>query len=160
MKPYYEDDFVTLYHGECLEITDWLEADVLVTDPPYGIGWDRSAGTGIGKKAHLGIANDDTTEARDNALSLWGAGPALVFGSMRASRRDHRHTAALVQQLGTSIFARRLARPDTDAERSCQNIAPFRLWLQRLRDTDRPPSHEAARRYGAADRSDPRHDGC
>lgn len=36
MKPYYEDDYVTLYHGDCREFHP--QADCVVTDPPYGVG--------------------------------------------------------------------------------------------------------------------------
>lgn len=85
MTPYYQDDSVTLYHGDCLEITEWLEADVLVTDPPYGVafssGWDNQF-------RKLTIANDTDLLARDTVLGFWGSRPALVFGSWKMPRPD------------------------------------------------------------------------
>ena len=36
MKPYYQDDYCTIYHGDCREILSRLEpADHVITDPPY-----------------------------------------------------------------------------------------------------------------------------
>ena len=40
MKPYYEHAGITIYHGDCREILPTVKADVLVTDPPYGIALD------------------------------------------------------------------------------------------------------------------------
>ena len=37
MRPYYQDDYVTIYHGDCQEILSQLDpVDLILTDPPYG----------------------------------------------------------------------------------------------------------------------------
>lgn len=77
-KPYYEDECVTLYHGDCREVTDWLTADVLVTDPPYGQDY-RSNFAGAASKLARSIANDADTSVRDSMLALWGDKPRIVF---------------------------------------------------------------------------------
>jgi putative FmdB family regulatory protein len=83
---YYQDDLVTLYHGDCLEFTDWLNADVLVTDPPYGVDWrgfDNRTDEGFVRSKRTGIANDKDEIIRDAVLKLWQNKPAIVFGSWR-----------------------------------------------------------------------------
>lgn len=105
VEPFYQDDLVTLYHGDCLSeelLAIWTSADVLITDPPYGSnrGQDgRNAKGGYGRRQNNAgtgtrrpeiepgdgfvIAGDDTTEVRDAALAAWGPRPAMVFGSPR-----------------------------------------------------------------------------
>ena len=82
--PYYQDDLVTLFHGDCLEETAWLGADVLVTDPPYGMGYYLHSRAG--KNTALEIVGDNDTTSRDRMLSVWGNKPAMVFGSWRNER--------------------------------------------------------------------------
>jgi site-specific DNA-methyltransferase (adenine-specific) len=85
-EPYYSDELVTLYLGDCREVTEWLAADVLVTDPPYGRGWKQGAGSGnlrtsaAGRYTHRGIAGDEDTTLRDAALAMWGDRLAICFG--------------------------------------------------------------------------------
>ena len=40
-KPYYERDGITIYHGDSREIAP--VADVCVTDPPYGVGFEYAS---------------------------------------------------------------------------------------------------------------------
>ena len=57
MKPYYEDaaSGIVIYHGDCRELLPELKADVVVTDPPYGIAlgaaFVRRAGREVGNGA-------------------------------------------------------------------------------------------------------------
>jgi site-specific DNA-methyltransferase (adenine-specific) len=81
VQPYYQDDKITLYHGDCIEIDDWLAADVLVTDPPYGMAFVSSRTT-----QKRPVANDHNADVRDSALRLWGAKPAAVFGTWRVDK--------------------------------------------------------------------------
>jgi DNA modification methylase len=40
MTPYYDDGTCVIYHGDCRELLPRVSADVVLTDPPYGIGLD------------------------------------------------------------------------------------------------------------------------
>src|SRR5207253_3204649 len=79
----YEDEFVRLFHGDCREITDWLTADVLVSDVPYGIDYRSNQRRNTLAPS---IEGDRDTTARDTALTMWGDKPALIFGTWRTPR--------------------------------------------------------------------------
>lgn len=84
MSLYYQDEHVALYHGDCLkEHREWLEADVLVSDVPYGVDYNSGARRDTLARS---IAGDKGTGARDDALSAFSGKPALIFGTWRIPR--------------------------------------------------------------------------
>jgi site-specific DNA-methyltransferase (adenine-specific) len=84
VKPYYEHAGITIYHADCRDVLPLLPpVDLVLTDPPYGIGWSRGAGTG-GAKSHDGIQGDEDTSARDAVLAWFSNTPGIVFGSFYA----------------------------------------------------------------------------
>lgn len=56
MTPYYQDDSVVIYHGDAREVLPTLgHFDLLLTDPPYGIGRDGqtpTTGNHGGRRGH------------------------------------------------------------------------------------------------------------
>ena len=111
MSLYYSDNYIKLYLGDCREQLAWLDCDVLVTDPPYGIEWThnsldwdkskRNDATARHKQLGGDIANDHDTSARDNVLTLWGdSRAAVVFGTWRKDRPANTQHRLIWQKLG------------------------------------------------------------
>lgn len=77
MTPYYQDDAVTIYHGDCYEIIPLLpKADLMLTDPPYGMNRANS-GHKVIQRLGAVIGDDKPFDPRpfliaDNHI-FWGA---------------------------------------------------------------------------------------
>jgi site-specific DNA-methyltransferase (adenine-specific) len=73
MKPYYQDQWATIYHGDCREIMPALpKVDLVLTDPPYGLNyndgdlansWESAFGGDVSRSAPRPIANDGEADA-------------------------------------------------------------------------------------------------
>lgn len=112
MRPYYERSGVTIYHGDCREVLPVIApVDLLLTDPPYGIGfaaeptkWRRRAGA-------LAEAWDDQPVAQDLlALAIGLARQAIVWGGNHYSLPPSRCWLAWVKpdappSMGNAEFA-------------------------------------------------------
>lgn len=100
MKPYFEKDGITIYHGDCREILPHVQADVMVTDPPYGISyevnWNRSV------ERPRSIAGDDSTASRDEVLASIGDMPAIVFGSWKSTRPKKTKMVLVWEKMGSA----------------------------------------------------------
>lgn len=85
MNPYYDRGGITIYHGDCREILPSLgRFDLLLTDPPYGIGEDGGrfrdrAGGGHRVLPRLGRDNETPTAA-DFAAALAASSAATIWG--------------------------------------------------------------------------------
>lgn len=104
MKPYYQDDYVTLYHGDCREVLRGLAFDglwAIVTDPPYGI--QHSSNHGASWQGEQ-ISGDEDTTLRDEVLERYTPMymPAVVFGTWRA-QRPHFTRAVLIWDKGPAF---------------------------------------------------------
>ena len=152
-KPYYEQDGIVIYHGDCRDLMDVLCGDLLVTDPPYGIKWDRGLNSARWSKPQDGIAGDDDTSARDELLTFWLPRPAIVFGSDLAPKPElTRHTLYWQKPADAGVYGSYLGfRRDVELIFLCGDL-PRRVpeWSSVLRSAIRSignPSSPAGK-YG------------
>lgn len=83
MRPYYEENGITIYHGDCREILPSLsKVDLVLTDPPYGINYKPQRSQGNCKKwqsqrpfgsvVNDGLPFDPALLLGYSRLILWG----------------------------------------------------------------------------------------
>lgn len=67
MTPYYSENGITIYHGDCRDVMPFLpRVDLVLTDPPYGGmvgGYPYPDGGGVAKMRNASISLGDTWSA-------------------------------------------------------------------------------------------------
>lgn len=74
MTPLFTDDFVTIYHGDCLAVMADMPAgsvDAIVTDPPYGLSF-MGRGTTLKAARAEGHKSIGIDMERDHCEIAWG----------------------------------------------------------------------------------------
>jgi site-specific DNA-methyltransferase (adenine-specific) len=95
VTPYYERGGIQIFHGDCREVLPSITADVLVTDPPYGVNLGNHGGANEGRAGHVLVKRgyssyDDTPENFDlivapairQALAMTTRGLVFCAGHM------------------------------------------------------------------------------
>lgn len=84
IKPYYEHERITIYHGDCREILPQLpKVDLVLTDPPYGLSF-------MGKEWDHGVPSFKFWEIIKTACK-----PGAMLMSFGGTRTHHRLTCAI-----------------------------------------------------------------
>ena len=82
MKPYYEHAGITIYHGDCRFVAPELPRfDLMLTDPPYGLGNRMTGGTWGAAKKYEDMRNWDVAPSGEDILWLaTNAATSVVWG--------------------------------------------------------------------------------
>lgn len=106
MKPYYQDDFVTLYHGDCLLVMPTLPAssvDMVLCDLPYGTtscAWDTVIPFDALWREYRRIA-------KTNAAIILMAGQPFAAALTMSNISSFRYEWIWTKNMGTGVaFAR------------------------------------------------------
>lgn len=157
---YYQDQQVSLYWGNCLLGDEWLSADVLLTDPPYGrdatqrvIANKGGLRRSIPSRARRPIAGDSDTAVRDGILAAWGnARRALLFGDSRVERPAGTKAVWFYKKPGDSGFRGALRGVRRDVE-DIYVLGPWPTGLGRRSSLFTTATSSVGGQYGLSKRS-------
>ena len=109
IKPYYDQDGVTIYNADCREVLPQLEkVDLVLTDPPYGIALSS------GRKGRHGdcmVLGDEDVSLRNQVLRLARWNAAYVFGSPKIPKPFFDIRATLIWDKGEHVGMGNLQLP-------------------------------------------------
>lgn len=92
MTPYYSENGITIYHGDCWDVLPLLSdcADMMATDPPYGVNWQGKTRRNSATMFEVLKGDDgsiDVVDALGLALKrVKRCGHVYIFGKFDLSR--------------------------------------------------------------------------
>lgn len=107
MTPYYDEDGITIYHGDCREILPPLEVDAILTDPPYGMDYQHGARLGGRRLGSDGQRIEGDQEPFDPCHIIEGGCPTIMWGGNHYADR-------LPPSRGWLVWDKRHGRPSND----------------------------------------------
>ena len=157
MKAYYQDEYATLYHGDCREILPQLDkVDLVLTDPPYGGGlsvdyadrfkikagkwWNKS--DRAGQHRHTSIVGDDQPFEPSALLAISSKHKIFWGGNWYASRLPDSGGWWIWDKRGGTRDVSSANWPMSEAELAWTDIGKgvrvFRhTWFGLIRDSER-----------------------
>lgn len=134
MKPYYQDKWATIYHGDCREILRGLSdasIDFILTDPPYGLS-GQQADKAITVKGHAPFRRHfgewdmawNPKPLLNEASRLLRAGGALVAFCGSTGIAEYLDTPLQDKKLGVWVKT----NPPPRVRPGYQNATEFWVW--------------------------------
>lgn len=105
--PYYADDLVTLYHGDCRSLLPLLTFDTIVSDPPYGMDYQHGARKNGVRLGHDRQRIEGDAEPFDPIHILTLGKPTILWGGNHFADK-------LPASRGWLIWDKRDGRPSND----------------------------------------------